>query len=467
MTKPIVPVILCGGSGTRLWPLSRSLFPKQFVPFDKNESLFAKTLQRVKVLTQKANPIIVCNENHRFHALKEIQAQALSPTIILESCPRNTAPAIALAALAMQGEDPHLLIMPSDHFLPDYETFCQKIVEAATLSEAGYIVAFGIKPTFPATGYGYIKKGTTLENGFKIDRFIEKPELQKAKQLIEQEDCYWNSGIFLCRASIYLQELLAFAPEMHALCSSSWSRKTEDGSFLRPGNAEFAAISADSIDYAIMEKTKKAAVFPLDLEWNDLGTWDAIFERQAADVNGNVIHGDVLEDNAKNCYLDSRHRLLAALDVHDLVIVETQDAVLVTSKNHTQDVKKIVAQLDSAKRPEASLHPVVHRPWGSYETLVLSDRFQVKRIIVNPGAQLSLQMHHHRAEHWVVVHGTAEVVNGEKSQLLTENQSTYIPIGEKHSLKNPGLIPLEIIEIQSGSYLGENDIVRFADIYGR
>lgn len=467
MMKPIVPVILCGGSGTRLWPLSRSLFPKQFVPFDNNESLFAKTLDRIKELIQDTSPIIVCNEEHRFHALMEIEAHNCQPAIILEPCPRNTAPAIALAALAVESEDPNLLIMPSDHFLPDHATFCQKVREAAPLSESGHIVAFGIKPTSPTTGYGYIVRGGGLKNGFIINKFIEKPDQRKAASLIAQGNCFWNSGIFLCRASTYLRELARFAPHMHASCQKAWSMKSTDGAFIRPHKEEFAAISPDSIDYAIMEKTEKAAVFPLALEWNDLGTWDAIFERQPADVNGNVIHGDVLEENAKNCYLDSRHRLLAALDVNDLVVVETQDAVLVTSKNHTQNVKKIVSQLDSANRPESSLHPVVHRPWGSYETLVLSDRFQVKRIIVNPGAQLSLQMHHHRAEHWVVVNGTAEVINGESSQLLTENQSTYIPIGEKHSLKNPGLIPLEIIEIQSGSYLGENDIIRFSDIYGR
>lgn len=467
MSDLIMPVILCGGSGTRLWPLSRAQFPKQFVPFDNGASFFGKTLERIKFLPQKIKPVLVCNDEHKFHALKELENHHFEASMILEPSPRNTAPAIALAALSVQEQDPYLIVLPSDHFMPDSAGFCEKVLNALPLAKEGRIVAFGIKPDFPATGYGYIEYGEPFLTGYKIQKFLEKPDKDIAIRLLSHKCCLWNCGIFLVRSSIYLDELRKLAPEIYAGCRASWDCRKTEANCEQPGAEAFNAIKGNSIDYAVMEKTDKAAVFPLDLEWSDLGTWDAVYEKQAHDPGGNVIHGDVLNENVKNCYLDSRHRLLAAIDVENLVIVETQDAVLVTSRDNTQNVKTIVERLDKGNRPESKLNPIVRRPWGSFEVLVVGDRFQAKRIVVNPGASLSLQMHHHRAEHWVVVRGTAEVVNGDDHLLLTENQSTYIPIGKKHSLKNPGLIPLVIIEIQSGAYLGENDIIRFADIYGR
>ncbi len=465
----ITPVILCGGSGTRLWPLSREYYPKQFVTFGEKPTLFAQTLQRVAGLPSSELPVIICNETHRFYVQAALRSCQQKARILLEPAPRNTAPAIALAALALteEGQDPLMLVMPSDHLLDDDADFCRGVQAAAPLAAEGHIVTFGIKPTGPETGFGYIEQGRAIASGYEVRRFVEKPDRSTAEHMLAQGSFVWNSGIFLVRASVFLEELARHAPNMAASCRRAWQGRIVDAAFCRPDSDAFLATPADSIDYAIMEKTDRAVVMPLSLGWSDLGSWEALYQAGDKDGRGNVVFGDVLLENADGCYLNSRHRLLAALDVQDLVVVETQDAVLVASRDRVQDVKKIVGQLQQKQREECRQHTLVQRPWGSYESLAMGDRFQVKRIVVNPGAQLSLQMHHHRAEHWVVVSGTAEVTNGEETSLFTENQSTYIPVGTRHRLKNPGIIPLVLIEIQSGPYLGEDDIVRFADVYGR
>lgn len=466
---PISPIILCGGSGTRLWPLSRECYPKQFVALDGRPTLFSQTLQRIRELPECATPVVICNEEHRFYVQDALQICKQDARIILEPAPRNTAPAIALAALAIteNQEDSLMLVMPSDHLLDDNSVFCQGVLDALPLAEDGYIVTFGVNPTGPETGFGYIEQGKPVGPGYAVARFVEKPNLSVAETMFTQGNFLWNSGIFLFRASVFLEELKQHVPVMEAACHRAWHERRKDTAFSRPDKDVFLSVPADSIDYAIMEKTKRAVVMPLALEWNDLGSWEALYHTGVKDELGNVVSGDVLLENAEGCYLNARHRLLAVLDVRDLVVIETQDAVLVLHRNKVQDVKKIVTRLQQSQREEYRYHTLVRRPWGSYESLAKGDRFQVKRIIVNPGAELSLQMHHHRAEHWVVVSGTAEVTNGEETRLFTENQSTYIPIGTRHRLKNPGIIPLILIEIQSGSYLGEDDIVRFADIYGR
>lgn len=465
----ITPVILCGGSGTRLWPLSREYYPKQFVTFGEKPTLFAQTLQRVAGLPSSELPVIICNETHRFYVQAALRSCQQKARILLEPAPRNTAPAIALAALALteEGQDPLMLVMPSDHLLDDDADFCRGVQAAAPLAAEGHIVTFGIKPTGPETGFGYIEQGRAIASGYEVRRFVEKPDRSTAEHMLAQGSFVWNSGIFLVRASVFLEELVRHAPNMAASCRRAWQGRIVDAAFCRPDSDAFLATPTDSIDYAIMEKTDRAVVMPLSLGWSDLGSWEALYQAGDKDGRGNVVFGDVLLENADGCYLNSRHRLLAALDVQDLVVVETQDAVLVASRDRVQDVKKIVGQLQQKQREECRQHTLVQRPWGSYESLAMGDRFQVKRIVVNPGAQLSLQMHHHRAEHWVVVSGTAEVTNGEETSLFTENQSTYIPVGTRHRLKNPGIIPLVLIEIQSGPYLGEDDIVRFADVYGR
>ena len=465
----ITPVILCGGSGTRLWPLSREYYPKQFVTFGEKPTLFAQTLQRVAGLPSSELPVIICNETHRFFVQAALRSCQQKARILLEPATRNTAPAIALAALALteEGQDPLMLVMPSDHLLDDDADFCRGVQAAAPLAAEGHIVTFGIKPTGPETGFGYIEQGRAIASGYEVRRFVEKPDRSTAEHMLAQGSFVWNSGIFLVRASVFLEELARHAPNMAASCRRAWQGRIVDAAFCRPDSDAFLATPADSIDYAIMEKTDRAVVMPLSLGWSDLGSWEALYQAGDKDGRGNVVFGDVLLENADGCYLNSRHRLLAALDVQDLVVVETQDAVLVASRDRVQDVKKIVGQLQQKQREECRQHTLVQRPWGSYESLAMGDRFQVKRIVVNPGAQLSLQMHHHRAEHWVVVSGTAEVTNGEETSLFTENQSTYIPVGTRHRLKNPGIIPLVLIEIQSGPYIGEDDIVRFADVYGR
>ncbi len=466
----ITPVILCGGSGTRLWPLSRESYPKQFVDLGDGRTLFGDTLKRALHIPQCTNPIIICNETHRFYAAAELYACGTQGQLILEPKGRNTAPALALAALAIQegGSNGLMLALPSDHTIGDLAAFLEGIERARLCAAQGYIVTFGILPKRPETGFGYIQQGQVLDNGsYRVARFIEKPATQVAQDMLTQGGFYWNSGMFLMSPSLFLAELHTHAPAIHNACTKAWAERNKDGIFTRPEKEAFLSSPADSIDYAVMEHTQSAAVTPLTTAWSDLGSWEAFYQAGQHDAHGNVCLGDVMTEDVENCYCNAQHRLLAAIGLKDMLLVETQDAVLVAPRHAAQRVKEIVAHLRKDNRPEYRQHPLVYRPWGSYETLALEPRFQVKRIIVNPGAELSLQMHHHRAEHWVVVSGTAEVLKGETTQLFTENQSTFIPIGTKHRLKNPGIIPLVLIEIQSGAYLGEDDIVRFADEYGR
>lgn len=466
----IVPVILCGGSGTRLWPLSRESYPKQFVDLGDGRTLFGDTLVRALQLPDAAEPVIICNEEHRFYAAAEMCKRGAKGHLLLEPEGRNTAPALCLAALALREDDADalMLALPSDHAIGDTDAFLEGVARAAEAARQGHIVTFGITPEGPETGFGYIQKGEALGNGnFRVERFVEKPDRQTARAMLAQGGFFWNSGMFLLRASVLLEELRAFAPGIHDACANAWERRSVDGAFVRPGREAFLASPADSIDYAVMERTQRAAVTPLATPWSDLGSWEAFYRAGEQDEHGNVCRGDVLTEDVENCYCNARYRLVAAIGLRDTLVVETRDAVLVAPRDQAQRVKAVVDHLRREGRPEYRQHPLVYRPWGSYETLALAARFQVKRIVVNPGAELSLQMHHHRAEHWVVVSGTAEVTNGDETRLFTENQSTYIPVGTRHRLKNPGVIPLVLIEIQSGAYLGEDDIVRFADAYGR
>ena len=464
----VFPVILCGGTGSRLWPLSRAGHPKQFIQFGRT-SLLADTLARCARLEHE-RLLVVSNEAHRFHVsdtLRDLPAA----DIILEPEQRNTAPAIALAALrALEGKDarPVLLVLPADHRMEPEETFAQAVRTALPAAAEGRLVTFGITPTAPATGFGYIIRGDALPDGlYRVARFQEKPDAATARHLLDSGEALWNSGMFLFRADVYLEQLGRFRPDILDAVSAAWQRRTTDGRFLRPDAEAFRACAADSVDYAIMEKTDRAAVIPLPLRWNDLGSWEAFYEISPHDAEGNALQGDVMAEGCRNCYLHSTGRLLAAVGVEDLAVVETRDAVLVARRDRVQDVKNIVRRLEAAKRPEHDLHPRVCRPWGSYERLAEGERFQVKRIVVEPGGELSLQKHYHRAEHWVVVGGVAEVTLNDSVRLLTENESIYIPRGSLHRLKNPGKLPLLLIEIQTGGYLGEDDIVRVSDVYGR
>ena len=470
----IHPVILCGGSGTRLWPLSREMHPKQFVDLGEGRTLFKDTVRRAAALPGAQPPIVVCNETHRFLVSASLFECGTGGQLILEPAPRNTAPAIALAALSAlescrtPAEDPLLLVLPSDHLLADQGKFAQAVEDAVQMAESGRIVTFGISPTGPATGFGYVQQGKAIGNiGYEVARFVEKPSADKAKAMLEEGGYSWNSGMFLFSASVYMRELSRFAPGIAEACQRAWKARKTDGSFVRPSAQDFTSSPSDSIDYAVMEKTSLAAIRPLTTPWNDLGSWEAFYQTGEKDEAGNVCAGDIVQEDVCGSYMHSTHRLVAALGVKDLAIIETKDAVLVAPRGRVQDVKKIVEKLHRAGRPESKLASVVDRPWGQYESLISGPRFQVKRIIVNPGAMLSLQMHYHRAEHWVVVQGTAEVTKGDSVKLFTENQSTYIPIGTMHRLRNPGTLPLVIIEIQSGAYLGEDDIVRVEDVYGR
>jgi mannose-1-phosphate guanylyltransferase/mannose-6-phosphate isomerase len=469
MNNSIRPVILCGGSGTRLWPLSRTFHPKQFIEFNDG-TLFGRTVQRSVGLAGAGKPIVVCNENHRFFAAGILHDLQVAADIVLEPLARNTAPAIALAALACQeaGEDPILLVLPSDHIIDPDAALSSSVAVAMGAASNGSLVTFGVTPSRPETGYGYIRQGTEIGPGvFRVDRFVEKPVLEDARQFLADGRYTWNSGMFLFRASTYLEELNRCAPAIHDACSKAWSVRARDLDFVRIDKDRFSVSPSDSIDYAVMERTQAACVVPLAANWNDLGSWKAFHEVSPHDTEGNARVGDVVTLDSQNCYLHATHRMLAALGVKDLVVVETADAVLVVDWSRAQDVKKLLEKIAKAGRSEADTHVKVYRPWGSYEGLSFGDRFQVKRIVVNPGKVLSLQFHHHRAEHWVVVRGTAKITVGNEVRLLGEDQSTYIPLGAVHRMENPGRIPLEIIEVQTGAYLGEDDIVRLEDSYGR
>ena len=466
----LVPVLLSGGSGTRLWPLSRETHPKQFQPLVGEQSLLQATWQRLAGLPGMAAPIVVANEEHRFMVAEQLRQVGAAPSaIVLEPVGRNTAPAIAVAALqAMEGgRDPLLLVLPSDHVIADAAGFRAAVQEARRgAAEQGSLVTFGIVPTGPETGYGYIKAAPG-EAVRAVDRFVEKPDLATAQAYVASGDYFWNSGMFLFRASAYLAELEKFAPAMVGAAMAALAGGKRDVDFLRLDRAAFEACPADSIDYAVMEKTDAAAVLPINVGWNDVGSWSALWEIADQDPDGNAHHGDVLALGCKNTLAWGGRRLISLLGLQDVIVVDTDDALLVAARDQVQQVKDIVARLKAENRPQAAIHRKVYRPWGSYDGIDSGERFQVKRIVVKPGAALSLQMHHHRAEHWIVVSGSARVTCDDKVFLLAENQSTYIPLGSKHRLENPGKVPLELIEVQSGSYLGEDDIVRFEDVYGR
>jgi len=467
----LIPVILSGGSGSRLWPLSREMYPKQLLPLVNDTTMLQDTALRTAGIADITPPMVVCNEEHRFMVAEQLrQLDMPASAVILEPCGRNTAPAIAVAALEglAQGANPLLLVLPADHVIKDVERFQAAVAAGVPLAAAGKLATFGVVPTSAETGYGYIKAGEPLDaGGYRIERFVEKPNRATAEQYLASGDYYWNSGMFMFSAQRYLDELEQFAPQMLAACREAYSQVTRDKDFTRLGAEAFARCPSDSIDYAVMEKTADAVVIPLDAGWNDVGSWSALWEIGARDDAGNVVKGDVLLQGVSNSYIAAQSRLVAAVGVCDHVIVETADAVLVAHKDHVQEVKTIVNLLNTQARPESVFHRKVYRPWGAYESVDVDERFQVKRITVNPGASLSLQMHHHRAEHWIVVKGTARVTREAEVVLLAENQSIYIPLGVAHRLENPGVIPLELIEVQSGSYLGEDDIVRFEDTYGR
>jgi mannose-1-phosphate guanylyltransferase/mannose-6-phosphate isomerase len=475
----VTPVILCGGSGTRLWPLSRAGFPKQFLSLTGNESLFQQAAQRLVTLgsvgIQVQKPLIVTGEEHRFLASEQLREAGIEMgAALLEPIGRNTAPALTLAALAAQegGEDPVLVVTPADQTVVNTAAFTLAMQQAIREAENGSIVVLGITPDRPETGYGYIQTRSERSAGVEtVQRFVEKPSADTAQQYINIGGYYWNAGMFVLKASVWLQALSAFRPDVANATVAAWNGKSQDKAFIRPGRAEFTAIPSVSIDYAVMERCPDSnfpiKMVPLDAGWNDLGAWDAVWNVLPKDDQGNAHLGDVLTTDSRNTLVHASSRLVCLVGVQDLIVIETPDAILVADKNRSQDVKHIVTQLQATKREEHALHRKVHRPWGSYDSIDEGGRFKVKRIQVKPGASLSLQKHHHRAEHWIVVKGTAEVTCGDEKLLLTENQSTFIPLGEVHRLINPGKVPLEIIEVQSGSYLGEDDIVRFEDSYGR
>ena len=466
----ITPVILCGGSGTRLWPLSRKSFPKQFVPLIDGKSLLQLTLERVGHISPQSSAKTVCvaAEDHRFLVAEAMQAARVGSTIILEPCARNTAAAMALAALQAQPQDV-LLFCPADHHIPDEKAFTFMVQQGCAAAKAGAIVTFGVVPSFPSTAYGYIQRGMlNMDNGScKVARFIEKPDADKAQQLLLQGDVLWNAGIFLIQAQVLIKALHTHAPDILQSCRKAMVGASRDQSFIRPEAAAFTTCRAESIDYAVLERHPDVAVVPFSGAWSDVGSWNAVAELTLPDDKGNRIDGQGLTLHATNTYIHSPHRPVVALGTQDLLIIDTPDALLVASSSHAEQVKQVVAQLESVKTPQAAQHRKVARPWGTYDSVDAGERYQVKRITVYSGAKLSLQMHYHRAEHWIVVKGTALVTRGEEEILLTENQSTYIPLGVKHRLENPGKTELELIEVQSGSYLGEDDIVRFEDTYGR
>ncbi|AMN46444.1 mannose-1-phosphate guanyltransferase [Steroidobacter denitrificans] len=503
----LIPVILSGGSGTRLWPLSRELYPKQLLPLVGKGTMLQETLARVSGVEDVTAPIVVCNESHRFLVAEQLLQAGVQPqAILLEPVGRNTAPAVAVAAMAalaqlpedtQRGNDPLLLILPADHVIRDVAAFQAALAVGRAQAQQGRLVTFGVVPTQPETGYGYIRRGggegagsderpgsgggpafaedlaagkglvSSQGSAFDIAEFVEKPDLATARGYLASGEYYWNSGMFMFRASKVLEELRALAPQIYQACTQAYTGACQDLDFTRLPAREFGACPSDSFDYAVMEKTAHGVVVPLDAGWSDVGSWSALHAAIPADAEGNVRLGDVLTADTSGCYLHSTSRLVATVGLQDHVVVETKDAVLVAPKARVQDVKELVNQLKKQDRHETSLHREVFRPWGSYDSIDHGDRFQVKRLVVKPGATLSLQLHHHRAEHWIVVAGTARITRGEETFLLEENQSTYIPLGTRHRIENPGRIPLHIIEVQSGTYLGEDDIVRFEDRYGR
>ena len=462
-------VIMAGGSGSRLWPVSRSNLPKQFIKLMSSNSMLQDTLIRAPSET-KSSPYVICNESTRFLVAEELQSINIQhPNIILEPVGRNTAPAIALAAFdaLKKGHDPVLVVLASDHVIKNEKAFHSALDAAEQAALNDKLVTFGIVPTHPETGYGYIKKGKQSSKGFEVSEFVEKPSLETAEGYLGSGDYLWNSGMFAFKASVYLAELSKYNPDIFKVCEEAIKNKTEDLDFIRITKEIFEKCPDDSIDYAVMEKTSDSIVITLDAGWSDVGSWSSLYEVSKKDESNNVVFGDVITHNTINSYIRGKERLIVTLGVKNLVVVDTKDALMVAHKDSTQDVKQIVSYLKEQQRSEFAYHREVYRPWGKYDSIDNGERYQVKRITVKPGAKLSVQMHHHRAEHWIVVSGTAKVTVGDKDLLLSENQSTYIPIGEIHALENPGKIPLELIEVQSGSYLGEDDIVRFEDLYGR
>lgn len=473
----VQPVIMAGGSGTRLWPLSRAGYPKQFLVLSGNESLFQLAARRLAALrspgVELGSPCIVGNEEHRFLVLDQLRETGLEPSgVLLEPLGRNTAPALTLAALAALegGSDPVLVVTPADQTVTQPAAFTAALQQAVRIAADGAIAILGITPDRPETGYGYVRTEADA-SGLAVAQFVEKPDLETAERYLADGGYYWNSGMFVLRASVWMKALERFRPDIAAATRAAWAVRKTDAKFVRPGKAEFAAVPSESVDYAVMERCPGSDIplrmVALDAGWNDLGAWEAVWQVADKDAQGNASVGDALIADSQNTLVHATSRLVGVVGLKDVVVVETPDAVLVSDRARSQEVKQIVNRLGAEQRGEHALHRKVHRPWGWYDSIDHGERFQVKRIMVKPGASLSLQMHHHRAEHWIVVSGTAEVVNGDKTILLTENQSTYIPLGQTHRLANPGKVPLEIIEVQSGSYLGEDDIVRFEDTYGR
>jgi len=466
----ILPVIMAGGTGSRLWPLSRALYPKQFLKLNGSGTMLQNTVKRLEGL-DCVEPMLICNEEHRFIAAEQLRELGeLNRNIILEPVGRNTAPAIALAAFTAvsQGSDPVMLVLAADHLIQDEGAFRDSISRALPFAEQGKLVTFGIVPTHPETGYGYIERGIEQDKyGFDVARFVEKPDENTAQEYVDSGKFYWNSGMFMFKASRYLEELKAHRPDIYEACEQAMREVNSDLDFVRVNKEAFLNCPDESIDYAVMERTKDAVVMPMDAGWSDVGSWSSLWDVSEKDNSGNVHHGDVMSYNSNNNYVFAETGMVATVGIDDVVVVQTKDAVLVVKKDQVQDVKRVVETLKKGKRSEYQLHREVYRPWGKYDCIDNGARYQVKRITVKPGEKLSIQMHHHRAEHWVVVSGTANVTIDDKTSMITENESVYIPIGSVHTLENPGKIPLDLIEVQSGAYLGEDDIVRFEDWYGR